>query len=58
MNFQDKLFLQNEDNNYNIVVNKLQNYMLNEDKIETSLKNKIVHNKSICKKENNFVSKN
>ena len=56
MNFQDKLFLQNEDTNYNIVVNKLQDYMLNEDKIENSIKNKIVHNKSICKKENNYMN--
>ena len=46
MNFQDKLFLQNEDINYNIVVNKLQDYMLNENKIENSIKNKIMNNKS------------
>jgi len=44
MNFQNKLFLQNEDINYNIVVNKLQDYMLNEDKIENSIKNKIINN--------------
>ena len=58
MNFQDKLFLQNEDNNYNIVVNKLQDYMLNEDKIETSIKNKIANNKSVFKKENKYINKN
>ena len=53
MNFQDKFFLQNQDNNYNIVVNKLQDYMLNEDKIETSLKNKIIHNRHDNNKYNN-----
>ena len=61
MNFQDKLFLQNEDNNYNIVVNKLQDYMLNENKIENSIKNKIItkrpdkknYNKDYDKKLNN-----
>ena len=52
MNFQDKLFLQNNNTNYNIVVNKLQDYMLNENKIENSIKHKIVPNKSIYKKEN------
>uniref|UniRef100_A0A6C0IGT0 Uncharacterized protein n=1 Tax=viral metagenome TaxID=1070528 RepID=A0A6C0IGT0_9ZZZZ len=52
MNFQDKLFLKNEDTNYNIVVNKLQDYMLNEDKIENSIKNKIVKKTTVCKKEN------
>ena len=53
MNFQDKLFLQNEDNNYNIVVNKLQDYMLNEHKIETSIKNKIINNSTDKNKYNN-----
>jgi hypothetical protein len=58
MNFQDKLFLQFEDNNYNIVVNKLQDYMLNENKIENSIKSKIVNNKSIYKKENKYNDEN
>jgi hypothetical protein len=52
MNFQDKLFLQNEDTNYNIVVNKLQDYMLNENKIENSIKNKIIKNTTVCKNKN------
>lgn len=46
MNFQDKLFSQNENIDYNIVVNKLQDYMLNEDKIETAIKNKIISSKN------------
>ena len=46
MNFQDKLFLQNENIDYNIVVNKLQDYILNEEKIETAIKNKIVSSKN------------
>ena len=53
MNFQDKLFLQNENTNYNIVVNKLQDYMLNEDKIENSIKNKIIHKRPDNNKYNN-----
>ena len=53
MNFQDKLFLQNEDINYNIVVNKLQDYMLNENKIEISIKNKIINNRTDKNKYNN-----
>ena len=53
MNFQDKLFLQNEDINYNIVVNKLQDYMLNENKIETSIKNKIINNRTDKNNYNN-----
>ena len=53
MNFQDKLFLQNENTNYNIVVNKLQDYMLNEDKIENSIKNKITHKRPDNNKYNN-----
>jgi hypothetical protein len=55
MNFQDNFFLQNENTDYNIVVNKLQDYMLNENKIENSIKNKIMNNrvnKNEFKKEN------
>ena len=55
MNFQDKLFLQNENIDYNIVVNKLQDYILNEEKIETAIKNKIVTSKN-NKNDNNGKS--
>jgi hypothetical protein len=55
MNFQDKLFLQNENIDYNIVVNKLQDYMLNEDKIETAIKNKIIDTKNDKNKHNNNI---
>ena len=58
MNFQDKLFLQNENTNYNIVVNKLQDYMLNEDKIENSIKNKIIHKRPDNNKYNNNNNSN
>ena len=57
MNFIDNFFLQNENTDYNIVVNKLQDYMLNENKIENSIKNKIMNNR-VIKKENEFKKEN
>jgi hypothetical protein len=57
MNFQDNFFLQNENTDYNIVVNKLQDYMLNENKIENSIKNKIMNNR-VIKKENEYKKEN
>ena len=56
MNFQDKLFSQNENIDYNIVVNKLQDYMLNEDKIETAIKNKIISSKNDKNDKNDKIN--